>query len=325
MLHGHRTALLRVLALLAALSILPFAAASADAGATYLSNCTVNLRSRPSTSATIKKAIPVDTAVWVSGSVTGGSWKADCGKSVSGTTWLKITSIGGHSVSSLLGVSVVYAAKGLFRLAGVSYGVDISHWQGWIDFAKVKAAGKRFVIAKASEGNTSTDSYYASNKKYAMANGLKFTGYHFARPNGGTSDAVAEADHFVNVLGLRHGMLIPVLDLEVSGGLGTSALQSWVKAFLSRVHDRLGVRAMIYTNASFWKTSMGNTSWFAANGYKVLWIANWGVTSPSVPGTNWGGRGWTFWQYSDCGKVSGISGCVDLDKYKSTDFSPVTY
>ncbi len=326
MLHAHRTALARVLGLAIALSILPFATGGVAAStSTLVSNCTVNLRSSPSTSARIRKVIAVNTSVTVSGKVYGTSWLADCPKATSGTGWYTITAVAGRSVYSLLGVSAVYAAVGLFRSAGYSYGVDVSSWQGAIDFAKVRASGRTFVIAKATEGNSWTDSRYATNKYAAMTAGLNFTGYHFARPSTASGDAVSEADHFVSVLGLTHGMLAPALDLEVSGGLSTSALQAWTKAFLYRMSYRLGVRPMIYTNPTFWQTYMGNTSWFAANGYPVLWIAHWGSTSPSVPGSNWGGHGWTFWQYSNCGSVPGIAGCVDLDRYKSTDFTIVTY
>jgi GH25 family lysozyme M1 (1,4-beta-N-acetylmuramidase) len=316
-----------ILAVLIAICVLPVAAASVQGSSTSIaSNCAVNLRSRPSMSGTVKKVIPLDTVVTMTEKVWGGAWSADCKTWVKGSSWFKITAINGHSVSSLLGVSAVYAATGLFRAASSSYayGVDVSSWQGSIDFSKVKASGRRFVIAKASEGNTWTDATYAHNKSAAMSVGLKFTGYHFARPGTNAGDAVSEADHFVSVLGLKHGMLVPALDLEVTGGLGITALQNWTKAFVGRVYSRLGVKPMIYTSPSFWQTYLGNTTWFSSNGYRV-WIANWGVSSPSVPATSWAGKGWTFWQYSDCGSVSGISGCVDLDRLKSSDFTGVTF
>src|SRR5450756_493362 len=83
---------------------------------------------------------------------------------------------------------------------------------------------------------------------------------------------------------------------------------------------------MIYTNPSFWQTYMGDTTMFADQGYTLLWIAHWFVSSPTAPANNWGGHGWTFWQYDDCGTVAGISsGCVDLDRYNGTDFTPVTF
>ena len=88
---------------------------------------------------------------------------------------------------------------------------------------------------------------------------------------------------------------------------------------------KLGIQPMIYVSPSFWSTKVGNNTSIAAAGYK-LWIANWGVTSPTVPANNWSGHGYTFWQYSDCGHVAGITtGCVDLDRYPGTSLAPVTY
>lgn len=317
----------RSLALVLAVLLVPLATGAVDATSTnYSANCQANLRARPSVTATIRRIVPVDSVVTVVGKVAGGYWRADCATSVHGSSWFKITAINGKSVSSLLGVSAVYAATGLFRLsAAYSEGVDVSNWQGLINFVKVKAAGKRFVIAKASEGNTWTDASYARNRSAAMAVGLRFGGYHFARPGSQAGDAVKEADHFVAVLGLKRGMLVPALDLEVSGGLSVKGLQAWVRAFLGRVYSRLGVRAMIYTTASFWQTYMGNTTWFAANGYLTMWIANWHATSPAMPAANWTGQSWRFWQYSSCGKVPGIYGCVDLDRFKGSDFKGVTF
>jgi GH25 family lysozyme M1 (1,4-beta-N-acetylmuramidase) len=290
-----------------------------------IANCDVRLRSSSSTSAKTIKIINANTVVTTTGTVTGGSWSADCLKSVSGTSWYRITAVGGKSVSSLYGVSAVYAATGLFRAASstTQQGIDISHWQGTIDWAKVKGSGRTFVFAKATEGIGFEDSNYDANKAGAMAQGMMFGAYHFARP--GSNDPVAEADWFVDTAKLQHGMLLPVLDLEITGGLGTTALTSWVKAWLQRVDQRIGAKPMIYTSPSFWRNAMGDSRWFADNGYAMLWVAHWGVTSPSVPATNWGGRSWTFWQYSSDGTVPGISGRVDLDVYRFGSFSAVTY
>jgi GH25 family lysozyme M1 (1,4-beta-N-acetylmuramidase) len=69
---------------------------------------------------------------------------------------------------------------------------------------------------------------------------------------------------------------------------------------------------------------MGNTQSLATGGYKMLWVAHWTTaSSPTVPANNWAGNGWTFWQYTSSGTVAGISGRVDLDRYRRTDFTPV--
>ena len=116
-----------------------------------------------------------------------------------------------------------------------------------------------------------------------------------------------------------------MLDIEVNGGLGVSALQQWVRDWLDEVYAQTGRRATIYTSPSFWRTSMGDTQSIALAGYTTLWIANWNVNSPSVPAGNWAGYGWSFWQYSSTGSVSGISGNVDLDRAKSTDLTPFLF
>jgi GH25 family lysozyme M1 (1,4-beta-N-acetylmuramidase) len=204
-------------------------------------------------------------------------------------------------------------------------GIDVSHWQGTIDWPTVAASGKRFVIMKATEGTGFVDPMYATNIAGARAAGIKATAYHFASPDATPNEAVAEADHFVDVAGLVDGDLVPALDLEVTGGLGTTALTSWVRSWLAQVTLRTGIRPMIYVSPAFWKKYLADTTWFAANGYRILWIAHWGVAQPTVPGGNWGGYGWTFWQYTNCGSVPGISGCVDLDRYNGLDLEPVTY
>jgi GH25 family lysozyme M1 (1,4-beta-N-acetylmuramidase) len=318
------------------------------------------LRTSASTSATRKTTLSAGTVVVSSKLVSGGSWSTSCsGSTVSGSTWYRIKTIGSKSVSSLYGTTYLYAAKGLFAPLSTtsnsqpstapsptptpkptpsptptptpspssSYieGIDVSHWQGTIDWAKVKGTGKKFTFIKASESTDFVDDHYATNRAQAKANGLKVGAYHFARPDTTAGDAVAEADHFVDTAVPASGELLPVLDLEVSGGLTDAQLQAWVQAFMDRVYERTGVKGAIYTSPSFWSNYVGNTQALAAGGYKTLWVAHWtSNTAPTVPAGNWGGNGWTFWQYTSDGTVAGISGRVDLDRYRFTDWTKVT-
>lgn len=197
-------------------------------------------------------------------------------------------------------------------------GIDVSHWQGQIGWSDVAADGVSFAIAKATEGRIYQDNQYARNKERAEANGVAFTAYHFASPDKTANDAILEADNFVDTADLGPGNLRPVLDLEKNGELGVRKLRRWVKAWLARVEARLDVKPIIYTSPSFWRDKMGNSRWFADNGY-ALWIAHWHVATPRVPAQNWGGRGWTIWQYDNCGSVEGIDGCVDRDRLNGTN------
>jgi GH25 family lysozyme M1 (1,4-beta-N-acetylmuramidase) len=208
---------------------------------------------------------------------------------------------------------------------GYLEGLDVSHWQNTIDWSQVAASGRQFAMIKVTEGETFLDNAYAANIAGARAAGIRATAYHFAQPGLPKEEANIQADWYVQNARLRAGDLVPALDLEVRNGLAVADLQAWVLTWLQRVEARIGVKPMIYVSPSFWRNYMGDTTVFADQGYTVLWIAHWGVTSPSVPASNWGGRGWTFWQYSNCGSVPGISGCVDLDRYNGLDLSPVLY
>ncbi|MDX6469211.1 MAG: hypothetical protein QOF75_1014, partial [Gaiellaceae bacterium] len=100
------------------------------------------------------------------------------------------------------------------------------------------------------------------------------------------------------------------------------ALLTWTRAWLDEVAARTGVRALVYTSPNFWKTALGDSPIVAGAGSK-LWVAHWTAgASPLVPGSNWGGTGWTFWQWTDCAKVPGISHCVDGDRVNGASAAP---
>lgn len=207
-------------------------------------------------------------------------------------------------------------------------GIDVSNWQGTIDWGKVATTGVKFAFLKASEGKcpTCTSAYidptYAPNRTNANANGIMIGAYDFAQPSTKAGWAEAEADNFVNVALPRSGDLVPVLDLETTNGLSVADLQLWVKKWMYRVYQRTGLRGTIYVSPYFWSTYMGNTTWFAQNGFRTLWIANWGVSSPSIPAATWGNYSWTFWQWTSSGTVPGISGRVDMDRFHYANLTP---
>lgn len=203
-------------------------------------------------------------------------------------------------------------------------GVDVSHWQGEIDWPQVAAAGVRFAVAKATEGRSYVDPTYITNKAGAEAAGIAFTAYHFAQPDDTAGDAIAEADHFVDMAQLVPGNLIPALDLERTGGLTQAELTQWVLTWLGRVTERLGLRPMVYTSPNGWENRTGDTTAVADAGYTVLWVAHWGVDAPRLPADDWAGYGWTFWQYTSDGTVPGIEGRVDLDVFNGPALDAVT-
>ncbi len=197
--------------------------------------CNAYLRTSASTSAPSKALIKADTKVTVAIGVTATAWKTTCnGASVAGKSWYRISAVGGKTVQSLYGVPYVYAAVGLFRTTvsapappapaptpdpKITEGIDVSHWQGPIDWAAVAQAGKKFAFLKASQDIDFVDDTYATNRAAAQAQGLYIGAYHFAQPSVEPGDATAEADHFLDTATPVGGDLLPVLDLEKSGGL----------------------------------------------------------------------------------------------------------
>jgi lysozyme len=200
-------------------------------------------------------------------------------------------------------------------------GIDVSHWQAEPRWLAVKNAGIRFVIARASFANTGRDSEYPRNRTLLRKRGIPFTAYHHAKPDATVGDAIAEANNFVDAAGLNDNNLLPVLELKTHGDLSVEMFQEWAKTWLARVEERLGVKPMIYASAAFWVEWMGNTTWFADNGYR-LWIRHWGVASPTLPANDWSGHGWTLWQYGKAA-VLGITSKVDRDRFNGTQLAPI--
>jgi GH25 family lysozyme M1 (1,4-beta-N-acetylmuramidase) len=225
----------------------------------------------------------------------------------------------GSRVLALLALVFVSTA------ATYAKGVDVSNYQGSIDWLQVAGDGYSFAFAKASEGTTFTDITYALNRTGAPGVGVRLGAYHFARPSGTsdatiTTSAIAQADHFVDIAQPKAGDLPPVVDLETTGRLKAPALVKWTQAWLDEVAARTGLSALIYASPSFWKSSLSDTTAFALDGHR-LWIAHWTKSSvPLVPAGNWNGGGWSFWQWSNCQKVAGItSKCVDGDRANAAD------
>jgi lysozyme len=234
-------------------------------------------------------------------------------------------------------VLLVAALLALGMLAGAApahagtkaIGIDVSRFQGAIDWPTVSASGIRFAFVQASRGSGADctvkpaqcgpDPYFATNRLAAEAAGIRVGAYHRAFASGATpadarADAVAEANIFIAGVGsLQQGELIPVLDAESPfTGMTSTSLRTWIRVFVKRVTKKLGRKPMIYTNASSWSAT-GNTTEFAKARYP-LWVAEWGVSGPTVPANNWAGRGYSVWQYTSSGRVPGISGRVDMDR-----------
>ena len=219
----------------------------------------------------------------------------------------------------VLAASVFAGASGAATDSTHAKGIDVSNWNGTINWTKVANGGYRFAIAKATEATNFEDSTYAANRSGSEAAGLVFGAYHFARPSGSslaavTSSAIAQADYFLAFATPQPGELAPVLDLEATGKLSPRLLAAWTVAWAQEVYARLGVHPLVYSSPAFWQEYLGDSTAIAAAG-TPLWIAHWTTASqPWVPAQDWNGQGWTFWQWTDCVSVPGVAHCVDGDR-----------
>jgi lysozyme len=232
-----------------------------------------------------------------------------------------------RAVAAAIACALAFVAAAPAQAATTLPGIDVSEFQHTINWTKVAGAGIRFVVIRATKGQWYEDPSFDANLAGARSNGIVTGAYHRAKaqPDGNgdanLADARKEADFFLTVAAPNAGHLIPALDIEETGGLRPGELVAWVKAWLTRVTNVLGVKPMIYTSPNFWNTAMGSSSWFAEHGYK-LWIADWrGNPAPEVPVGNWKGQGWLFWQWTHRPGIPGISTDVDRDVFGGTNLA----
>jgi lysozyme len=185
----------------------------------------------------------------------------------------------------------------------VTPGIDVSYYQGTIQWDRVKNAGIRFAFIRISDGLTNRDAMFDRNWASAADAGVRRGVYQYFRPD---ENAVAQADLVIEAMLLDGGELPPVIDLETTGGKSPAQIERLVRVWIDRVRDKLGVEPIIYTSPDFWTQAVGG----ADLSTQPLWVAHYTNGCPRVP-RPW--KQWTFWQHSESGQVPGITGPVDLD------------
>ena len=189
-------------------------------------------------------------------------------------------------------------------------GIDVSKWNGNIDWNAVKNSGVQFVIIRcgyrgSSEGALIEDAKFKSNIKGAQAAGLKVGVYFFTQAVNEV-EAVEESSMVINLI-KGYTLSFPVyLDVEGSRGRGDTISASQrtanIKAFCGTIQNA-GYKAGVYANKT-WFTSMINTS--QITNYKI-WLAQY------ASAVTYTGSRYDMWQYTSKGKVTGISGNVDMN------------
>ena len=183
-----------------------------------------------------------------------------------------------------------------------SYGIDISHHQGKVNWDKLFASSDSlitFIYCKATEGVNHVDSQWEHNRLKLLENGTRNGAYHFFLPQ---KDPITQAQHFLNHYTAQQGDLPPVLDAETEGESDVQLIQN-MKTWLKKVETKTGMRPIIYTSHHFYRTKFAGKF----SEYK-FWIANY---NKNVSGLE--DEQIIHWQYSDHGGVPGIRGDVDMN------------
>ena len=186
----------------------------------------------------------------------------------------------------------------LMAVGGVA-GVDVSRWQGTVDWAGLWSQGKRFAWIKATEGTSYTSPTFGAQYTGSYNQGFIRGSYHFALPNASSGAAQAKffSDHGGGWSG--DGRTLPgVIDMEYNPygatcyGMTKAQLRQWVLDFSNYYKARWNKYPTIYTSTSWWNQCVA-ADFHTTN---ALWVARYSSTVGTLP-YNWGY--YTVWQYSD--------------------------
>lgn len=186
-------------------------------------------------------------------------------------------------------------------------GMDVSGYQGNVNWAGAWANGGKFAYVKATEGTSYTNPYFAQQYNGSYNVGMIRGSYHFGLPN--ASSGAAQADYFIAHGGgwSADGKTLPgTLDIEYNPygatcyGLSAASMVNWIASFSNQYNARTGRYPTIYTSTSWWTQCTGNSGAFAVN--NALWIARYSTGVGALP-AGWGVQ--TFWQFADSGVFPG--------------------
>jgi len=191
------------------------------------------------------------------------------------------------------------------------HGIDVSHWQGDIDWQAVAQSGVKFVWIKATEGGDHLDRKFRENWEGAASAGIPRGAYHFVY---WCRDAREQAEWFIRNVPYDRHALPPVLDVEFTPFSRTcrrklprpAALRK-MRIILEAMERHYRKRPVIYATVDFYKEMMHPDEF---SDYPV-----WARSTKYDPSVPFPGRRWVFWQYQSDGRVPGIRGNVDKNVF----------
>ncbi len=192
-------------------------------------------------------------------------------------------------------------------------GIDVSYFQGTIDWSAVAGAGVAYSFVRVSDGTDFVDPQFSANWSGSRTAGIKHGAYQLFRPS---QDPIAQADLLLTKTGpMKPDDLPPVIDVEVTDGLGPTAVATAVKKWVAHVDAAIGRPPIIYTGFYFWRDSVGGPDLTSS----PLWHAQY--TTAACPDIAAPWTDWAFWQYTSSGTIAGIAHAVDVDRWNGDQAS----
>ncbi len=187
------------------------------------------------------------------------------------------------------------------------HGIDVSYYQGKIDWQQVKAMNEdgvkiSFAFIKATEGLLNVDPYFQRNWREAPKQGIKVGAYHFFRPK---KSGLWQANFFLQTISIEKGDLPPVVDIESLDGVSPTKMRTELNAFLIRIEEKTGVKPIIYSGLKFYQDHL--SKYYV--GYP-FWVAHY-----HQPKLKLESNAWKFWQHSDKARINGINHVVDFNAF----------
>lgn len=183
------------------------------------------------------------------------------------------------------------------------HGIDLSHYQGAVFWDAIGDNSRMaYVYLKATEGGNNVDSKYEENIRLAKSYGVKVGSYHFFRP---TKPLNEQLRNFRSQCIPQEQELIPMIDVETTGGLSNDQFCDSLITFLQMVAHEYRVRPLVYTGMSFYNKHLQGR----LGNYKLM-IARYSATPPTLLD----GRDIFAWQYTAKGRINGVNGYIDKSR-----------
>jgi lysozyme len=209
-------------------------------------------------------------------------------------------------VATICGIIVILYYFGILKFNNPSFakypvrGVDVSSYQGDIDWTILSKQGISFAFIKATEGSTFVDKYFATNFNNALQTPLRVGAYHFFIFD---SPGETQADNFIAQVPNVSGILPSVVDFELyadkeSNPPNADDIRKELNVLLRRLEDHYGKKPIIYATEQTYKP-------YLSGYYETydIWIRN--VFTAPEPLEN---KKWTFWQYTNRERLKGYNG-----------------